>query len=64
MAREKINISIDADVLKDIDTLMESEQRPSRSNTIEVLVRRGLMLPLASATLDFASGIIQDQIKK
>lgn len=46
MAREKINISIDADLLKDIDALVISEERPSRSNAIEVLVRRGLKLPL------------------
>lgn len=53
MAREKINISIDADLLKDIDRFTQKEERPSRSNTIEVLVRRGFKLPLAVATLDF-----------
>lgn len=46
--KTKINISIDSELLVDIDKLVETEERPSRSNAIEVLVRRGFKLPLAT----------------
>lgn len=60
MAREKINISIDADLLRDIDRFILTEERPSRSNAIEVLIRRGFKLPLATATLDFTLEALKD----
>jgi len=42
MAKVKLNISMDENVLNDVDRVTESEDRPSRSNTIESLVKRGM----------------------
>lgn len=46
MAKVKINISIDSQLLAEIDDLIFREDRPSRSNAIEVLVKRGFKLPV------------------
>ena len=67
MAKVKLNISMDENVLNDVDRVTESEDRPSRSNTIESLVKRGMKkddMPIDEPILSYQQRIVDELTKK
>jgi hypothetical protein len=59
---ERITVLLDPEVYKDVIAQAKEEKR-SKSNMAAILIKQGLDMPLAKATLAFSAEILKEQLE-